>query len=241
MKNLAKKLSVILFFISSTVMIQSCDSGDIYPEDKTVNGSDIDVAATFRFSHLESFPENYKLIFGSFKDDSPYPISSVMITKPSGTGELSVSLDNIPKEATYIALYLVQEHSNAQIYPFYKYTIDSPLEEDLEIPLQEIDLAVSGRVQHQVFSQCLQCHGGSGFAAANLYLTEGKSFSMLVNGTAKNSTEKKLVTPYNSQNSYLMDILKGEALQSRHSSLSSLKDDDITLVEQWIDEGAEHE
>lgn len=220
--------------------MQSCDSGDIYPEEKKPDGTDIDVNATFRFSHIETFPESYKVIFGSFKDDSPYPISSVVISKPSSDKDLSISLNNIPKEATYVALYLVQEHSNAQIYPFYKYTIDSPLEEDLEIPLQEIDLAVSGRIQHQVFSQCLQCHGGSGFAAAGLYLTEDKSFSMLVNGTAKNSAEKKLVTPHNAQGSFLMDVLKGEALQSRHSSLSSLKDDDITLVEQWINDGAEH-
>lgn len=240
MTNIVNKLLTILLIIFSGVMMQSCDSGDIYPEEKKPDGTDIDVNATFRFSHIETFPESYKVIFGSFKDDSPYPISSVVISKPSSDKDLSISLNNIPKEATYVALYLVQEHSNAQIYPFYKYTIDSPLEEDLEIPLQEIDLAVSGRIQHQVFSQCLQCHGGSGFAAAGLYLTEDKSFSMLVNGTAKNSAEKKLVTPHNAQGSFLMDVLKGEALQSRHSSLSSLKDDDITLVEQWINDGAEH-
>jgi hypothetical protein len=189
---------------------------------------------------MEAFPENYKVIFGSFNEDSPYPISSKMIVQPSENEEILVSLTNIPEEATFLALYLVQEHSNSKIYPFYTYPIEKALEEDFEISLQEIDLAAFGRVQKQVFSQCIQCHGGSGFAAANLYLTDDKSYSGLVNVTALRNPDKKLVAPNNIENSYLIDILKGEALQNQHSSLSSLKDDDITLTGQWIKSGAEN-
>ena len=230
----------VLFIVLLPIIIIGCDSGDIYPEDKT-KVTDVDVSVSFQFTNLDAFPENYKIVFGSFNDDSPYPLSSKVIAKPSAEGVVSVSLANIPENTTYLALYLVQEHSNNKIYPFYTYPIESKPKEDFEIPQKNIDLAIFGRVQKQVFSQCLQCHGGSGFAAAGLHLTEGKSHSYLVNVTASHNSEKMRVNPGNVQNSYLMDILKGEALPNQHSSLSSLKDDDIALVEQWIKGGAKSE
>ena len=231
----------ILFVVSLPVITSGCDSGDIYPKDKTSGGTDVDVSVSFQFTHIDAFPESYKIVFGSFNDDLAYPISSKVISKPSDNGVVTVSLANIPENTTYLALYLVQEHSNYKIYPFYTYPIVSMPKEDFEIPLQNIDLAMFGRVQKQVFSQCLQCHGGSGFAAAGLHLTEGKSHEDLVGITALHNTDKKRISPGNIQNSYLMDILKGEALPNQHSSLSSLKDDDIVLVEQWIKGGAKSE
>lgn len=239
-KNSLIKLWVLLI-VSLPAIITGCDSGDIYPEDKAANGIDVDVAASFKFTHIDAFPENYKIVFGSFNDDSSYPISSKVIAKPSANEEVSVSLANIPESTTYLALYLVQEHSNYKIYPFYIYPINNMPQEDFEIPLQNIDLAMFGRVQKQVFSQCLQCHGGSGFAAAGLHLTEGRSHADLVDITALHNPDKMRISPGNIQNSYLMDILKGEALENQHSSLSSLKDDDIVLVEQWIKGGAKSE
>lgn len=231
----------VLLIVSLPAIITGCDSGDIYPEDKAANGIDVDVAASFKFTHIDAFPENYKIVFGSFNDDSSYPISSKVIAKPFANEEVSVSLANIPESTTYLALYLVQEHSNYKIYPFYIYPIDNMPQEDFEIPLQNIDLAMFGRVQKQVFSQCLQCHGGSGFAAAGLHLTEGRSHADLVDITALHNPDKMRISPGNIQNSYLMDILKGEALENQHSSLSSLKDDDIVLIEQWIKGGAKSE
>ncbi len=240
MKNsIIHKIS--FFLVAMAITITGCDSGDVYPEDNKDEGADIDVTLRFKLTNVEAFPTNYKIVFGSFNDDISYPISSKMISAPADDEEISVSLNNIPDNATYLALYLVQEHSNSKLYPFYTYPIVGELTEDIELPLQTIDLAVFGRVQKQVFSQCLQCHGGSGFAAAGLYLTDDKSYSALVNVTAKNNAEKKLVAPSNILNSYLLDVLEGHVLQNQHSSLSSLKDDDIVLIEQWIKSGAKDE
>lgn len=238
-KNSLNKTQIGFVLFMSTFII-SCDSGDIYPKEKTGSGTSMDVTANFQFINPNAFPESYKIIFGSFNENSIYPISSKLIAKSSSNGILSVTLSNIPENATYLALYLVQEHGNSQIYPFYTYPIEKSLDKDIELPLQEIDLATFGRVQKQVFTQCIQCHGGSGFAAANLYLTDNKSYSCLVNAVSIHNSEKKLVSPNNPLNSFLIDILKGEALENQHSSLSSLKNDDIVLTEQWIKAGADN-
>ena len=232
-----KNIFNYLIIFSFAFVVSGCDSGDIYQKEEA-NGTDIDVSVCFQFINPEAFPENYKIIFGSFNDESVYPISSKLITKPTTEDIVPVSLTNIPENATYLALYLVHEHSNSKIYPFYIYPIETSLDEDFELPLQEIDLTAFGRIQKQVFSQCIQCHGGSDFAAADLYLTDDKSYSGLVNITALRNPDKLLVDPYNLRNSYLVDVLKGEALQNQHASLSSLKDDDIVLTEQWIKIGA---
>ena len=239
MNRFLLNLSKYIFFISFIISLSGCDSGDIYPKEND-NGTDIDVTAHFRFSNTETFPENYKIIFGSFNDDLQSPISSKVLSKPAEGEDITVSLINIPENATFLGLYLVHEYSNQKIYPFYVYPITGTLDEDIDLPLQNINLAVFGRIQKQVFSQCLQCHGGSGFAAAGLYLTDDKSYEMTVGVTAKDSPDKMRIAPNSVQNSFLIDILKGEALVPQHSSLSSLKDDDIPLIEQWIKDGAEN-
>ncbi len=239
MDRFSLNLAGCIFFISFVLGLSGCDSGDIYPKEND-NGTDIDVVAHFRFSNTETFPENYKIIFGSFNDDLQHPISSKVVSKPAEGEDITVSLINIPENATFLGLYLVHEYSNQKIYPFYVYPITKTLDEDIDLPLQNINLAVFGRIKKQVFSQCVQCHGGSGSAAAGLFLTDDKSYEMTVDVTAKRNAEKKRISPNNVQNSFLIDILKGEALTGQHSSLSSLKDDDITLIERWIKNGAEN-
>lgn len=234
MKHIFIRLIVILFVIA----LYGCDSGDIYPKEEPTNQSDVNITAAFHFTGLETFPENYNLVFGAFKDDSPYPISAKQLSKPSSSGDVTISLSGIPKDATYIGLYLVQQHSNTKMYSFYRYDLDKTPTEDIEIPQQEIDLAVYGRIQKQVFAQCIQCHGGSGFAAAGLHLTEGKSYSYIVNIPAIHNTEKMRIAPNSVSSSYLIDVLEGKVLQNQHSSLSSLKEDDVELIKQWILKGA---
>lgn len=229
-----------LLVVMASVFLSGCDSGDIYPKDNSDNGTGIDATAHFRFTNTEAFPESYKIVFGAFNDNLQYPISSKMMSKPSENEDITISLTNIPEDATFLGLYLVHEYSNQKIYPFYVYPINKPLDEDFEIPLQSIDLAPFGRMQKQLLSQCAQCHGGSGFAAAGLYLTDSKSYSALVGITSTRNPSKKLIAPNDIQNSFLIDILKGNALTNQHSSLSSLKDDDITLVEKWIESGAKN-
>ena len=48
----------VLLIVPLPAIITGCDSGDIYPEDKAANGIDVDVAASFKFTHIDAFPEN---------------------------------------------------------------------------------------------------------------------------------------------------------------------------------------
>ncbi len=220
--------------LSFLLCLASCDSGDIYPENsETVDGISVD--ATFRFLHMEAYPKSYDILFGTFNDESDFPIVSKNITKPDDGQMVIISISNIPEGSTSIRLSL-SKSGRKTFYTLYEMKLNSKPTEDIVIPEQTINLLQYGRIQEQVFSQCIACHGGSDRVGANLYLTPDKSYSNLVNIQSVKSNKNR-VEPSNVSGSFLVDVLIDEQpnLSYQHyMSISSLKDDDITLLKEWI-------
>ncbi len=233
--NAGKLLLFLLLF-----SFYSCDSGDIYPEEKKKEEININVDATFKFANLDAFPQNYTIVLGSFIGTSPYPLSSQTITKPSGDGTIHISLSKLPKGTTYLALALMEKANNKKRHIFYNYPV-SGISENIVIN-ETINLASFARVQEQVFTaQCIQCHGAGGMAAG-LNLTEGHAYGMLVERPAReDNSPKNRVTKYSLQNSFLLDVLTEvvPTVTTNHTTLSTLDPvDDINLLKVWIQSGA---
>jgi hypothetical protein len=199
----------------------------------------VNVNATFKLTNTASFSDNYKIAIASFIGTSPYPGTFSVIEKPEGEKEnTSVTLSELPNGTTSISLCLLQAVGNKKIYSFYDYPISATPSSDIQIPVQNIDLAPFGRIQAQVFSQCIQCHGGGARASASLYLTADSAYKHLVNHIAKNSIKNR-VTPNSINNSFLLDVLTNNNVVSyNHTGISTLNDEDISLVELWIKSGA---
>jgi hypothetical protein len=229
------------FFTALAVGILSCDSGDIYPQTENENIIKVNVTATFKLSNSDAFSDNYKLAVATFIGTSPYPDTYQVIEKPENDGDtVQVTLSELPKEVTTINLCLLQAVGNKSIYSFYSYPINETPTSDIRIPVQDIDLAPFGRVQAQVFSQCLQCHGGGSRASAGLYLIADSAFKHLVNHLSKNSVKYR-VTPNSINNSFLLNVLTDKtAVAYNHTDISTLETEDVTLVELWIQSGAKH-
>ena len=234
-------LRLFVGFLLFSVSFTSCDSGDIYPVDPdTIDGTSI--SASFRFLHTETYPVSYEVLFGAF-GDSEVPIVSKTVPKPSNDGAIIVSLSNIPEGSTTIRLSLSKSGRNA-FYTLYEMKLDGLPAEDIVVSEQTINLLQYGRLQQQVFTQCVACHGGSDYAAAGLNLTADLSFDNIVDVPSEEEpSSKKRVEPNNVAGSFLIDVLKGQAgLTYNHSTgISSLKDDDIVLLEEWIRNGAKNE
>lgn len=238
MKHL-KFLILSLFYIIFMFIQQACDSGDIYPETED-NASGRSVSASYLFSNAGAFPENYKIVFATFSSSSSYPVSSTQISESNiSNNSCNVSLSNVTDDAETVGLYLVQQYGSKKIHTFSESYISSFEEGNIEMGSCSVELASFSRIQNQVFSQCIQCHGGSEYAAAGLYLTEGLSYSNLVEVQSINNSSKMRVMPGSFINSFIVDLLSDESgLRYNHSDLSTLNNDDLELIKTWISSGA---
>ena len=84
-------------------------------------------------------------------------------------------------------------------------------------------------------NQCTGCHGGSG----GLTITAGASYNNLVNVNAQSScTSLRRVLPNDADNSVLYKKVSGTTCGSRMPTNGALSTSDITLIRDWINQGA---
>lgn len=101
-----------------------------------------------------------------------------------------------------------------------------------------------GTVQSQIFSaRCTTCHSGAG-AAAGLDLSAGSAHAALVNVASTDKAGAVRVIPGDPDGSYLVQKLRGDAgivgLRMPRNGPPFLSDDQINLVRQWIQQGAQN-
>ncbi len=227
-------LRYTLFF--TCLLLVSCDSGDIYPEEKRMEETDMNISAVFHFENSEAFPQNYRIVWGAFVGTSPYPLTFEEVGKTSGKTWNAMPLKTVPQGTSYMALTLVEKNENKAKYIFRKFPLENT---STEMNISEtVDLATFERVQAQVFTpQCIQCHGAGGFAA-RLDLTEENAYANLMNvPSQEDNSPKNRVTKYSLQNSFLLDVLtdRPATITTNHTTLTTLDaDDDVNLIRAWI-------
>ncbi|MDR3118041.1 MAG: cytochrome c [Mediterranea sp.] len=231
MKKTVSLLSVALSLLSG------CDDGKIYPkENEDAAGKKITLTA--RFKGLEAWPEAYRLVLAGFGDENGIPLISKMIPQPlSETQEISVTLNGVSNAVEVVSVSVLTK-GNAPICHLYRMELKDTGDE-FTLPVNEINVASYDRIQRQVFNlYCAGCHGAGNQAAAELYLTEGKSYDALINRSAATSTDGKLrVKPGSTAESYLNDILTSDIVNYNHTDVLP-ENELITLIETWIKEGA---
>ena len=214
-------------------LLPACDSGDIYPED--IEKNDKTVTGEFTVTGLRALPVKNQFVLAVYHEGNEVPVITQAIVPPEAGKPFEVTLLYVPDDATKVTVSILGKTWRT-IYDYY--SGDVPEGKAVTIPAQAIDLLKYARIQQQVFSQCVQCHGGSNFAAAGLFLTEEKSYAALVGRPAVHSG-KSLVEPGVASSSALIDVLEGTLdVGTDHTTISSLKEEDIDLLKAWIDEGA---
>lgn len=226
---------ILLLLASATVL--SCDDGDIYPKEEDDDGG-IMAQAEITFTGSKGWPSESTLVLAAFGADARYAITTKTIGKVQEGSTTTVELKHIPEEAHNISICILG-NARKLIYSFAEYPLNNN-QEAISIR-EQVNLLTYERIQKQVFSQCVACHGGGASAAAGLFLTENQSYIALVNVQATHSN-KKLVTPGLVSNSFLIDVLKDDSgLKYDHTDISSFKDEDLSLLEAWVEAGAKNE
>ena len=103
--------------------------------------------------------------------------------------------------------------------------------------------ATLSSIQREVFNPVCVLHHGPSEAAADLDISEGRSFENLVN-VPSTQVGINLVTPNDAENSYLIHKLDGRAgIVGARMPIGSgvfLSDEAIDVIKQWINQGAQN-
>lgn len=217
----------IIFLIFILFLLNGCQK----PETKVT----YTMNASFTFTGIETWPQEYIIALGAFNQSESSPLAYVVLDKPDENTLVTLSLQ-APVNTSEIRLYL----GNTALQPissFYATRIDE-LNSSINLPEQAISMVSYTRVQEQVLNSCTACHGGSsGEPAAGLNLTTDYSWEHLVNQPATNSGKNR-VTPGDTAQSFLWDVMHQQNLPFIHSASSSIDSDDFALIKSWIENGA---
>ncbi len=232
MKQYFRKISVAVFTV---LCCMACDSGDIVPKSDSGNK---EIVATVSFSHVETIPamRERKLAFMSYTqpgDEQPNRIHVITSAQEGTPTELS--LTQVPDDTRQVVLALVDQ-DNQIIYPFFEKEINSSSDR-VDLGAVTVNLIAYDRVQKQLFNQsCLDCHSG-GNLSRGLNLGEGQSYRAIVNVESK-VPGMPIVKPGDAEGSLMVKQLTDYDTGSFHTTLTTLKDNDITLLKAWISGGA---
>ncbi|MBO7635433.1 MAG: hypothetical protein J6S89_02535 [Paludibacteraceae bacterium] len=227
----------ILILPFTLLLLSACDSGDIYPVDKSnFGGLTCKIALTFK--HTSTWPSDYHVVLAAYQNDSEYSEISKGISRQVEGDTLHLTMTDIPESCQLVTIAIVNK-SKRNVVNLMTHTIQASERNErfIELGTQNVDLLAYERVQAQVFSNCTNCHGGSARAAAGLFLTEGKSYDALVNVSSTKNPDKVLVSPGIPSNSFILDVLEGNAENVRydHTNVSfNSETEDLNLLKEWI-------
>jgi hypothetical protein len=220
-----------VLFVLAAFLISCSEKDEVLEKTFQVN-------ASFSFSNTQVWPERYQIIAGAFGSDTTNPLVYKIISNPGEEVATNISLTGIPESASNIKLYIAN-HAKQPVHTLSEQSVSAKAG-NLELTNSKVSLLTYTRIQKQVFSSCTVCHGGSsGSPAAGLNLMFKQSYANLVNHISMNSTKMR-VEPGNVNNSFLTDVLRKKQSIFTHTASNTIAEEDIILIEHWIETGAQN-
>lgn len=231
-----------LFICAVSFLLSSCDEGRIYPIDE----ADADYGAVVTLEGtvvgLDSWPEGYTVSLAGFAPAGEYAsISKNIVIANEGnsndgeSNEIYTSLTNIPSGVATIEV-CVLDRLRRRVATFKSIPFDAS-EAEIRLRVENLDIDMTTAVQNEIFSTtCANCHGGSGYAAANLNLTQGHSATSLIGVESMKRLGTLRVEPGNAAGSLLYDILTGNSSSEWNYDHSKEIYDRVKLdlIKNWI-------
>ncbi len=232
-----KKRALIIFAtLTATLLSSGCDSGDIIEQTDAEAGG-LRCSGLVTFNNTSAWPHEYSIVIAAFGGND-YPLMSKGLSKPAVGDSTLLTMEAIPEGTEDIAIALLNK-SRKKVTSFFTHSITKKERENNIIDLGSIhiDLLNYDRIQHQVFSNCINCHGASEKAACGLFLTEEESYDAIVDIASKRDSQYKIVHPSLSEESFILHVLEGKTdlVHYDHKNVSfNSETEDINLLRLWI-------
>lgn len=240
MKKTVLRAVIATVVIGATLALAGCDSGKIYPQEDP-SGSTRSLTVRGTFTGTASLPytdKERKLMFFAYSDGSGTPVRSSRISTALAEGaEDSLTVSLIPQPAGSFVLAITRR-DNSIIYELCSGRYEAG-EGNASASVGSVNLLRYERLQQQLYEQsCTACHGSAN-QSAGLSLSSGASYRNTVNKEATRSVKGTMIVPGSADESVMYQRLTTEG--DFHATLTNLKPNDVTLLEEWINAGASAE
>lgn len=220
------------WLIGLALLASACDEGRIYDMTEPEARSGLAAVLTLDGGEAsEQWPEGYSLALAGFSPGSEYAV----ISKNVKEGERRVVLTGIPSEVSDVEFCAI-DRLRRRVATFS--SVPARGGDTLRFRADNaVDLSAAGAIQREVFDRtCVNCHGGSNFAAAGLNLTAGRSFGELVGVQSVKVPGEERVSKGNPEESVLWLILGGteSAEWSYDHSAEVSAPEKLELIKNWI-------
>ena len=234
-----------LFILSLfTLPLASCDSGDIEEQAVSIEDKGYTVKLTAVLTGIDSWESKYSVSLAGFTTGDNYAqvVRAIPNTTPNNA-RIELILSNIGDEIYTVEL-AITNRLRERIITIARVNLDdyTNQKDTIYMDIGLTDVSRFGALQKGLFNMaCIQCHGGNGGSgAASLNLTEGKSYSNLVNIPSTRKEGMMRVVSGNAQESLLHQIASdgGEnLLHVNHTEiLTNQFRENLNEVRQLIDD-----
>ncbi|MBP3775299.1 MAG: hypothetical protein ILA34_08115 [Bacteroidaceae bacterium] len=238
-------LSIILLVCILACGLSSCDDGNLTETYNTTKEGKVAKLNVGLATDAKTWANGYTLAFAAFSETSDYAILLKYI-RDFDNGKLNMTLSNIPDSTSSVELCMVNR-LRQRVVTFLKVEGEDVTaagkNDTIRIEADNINLGMFEAIQQKVFNTtCVNCHGGSNFVAANLNLTEGKSYDGIVNHPSTKVSGMNIVEAGDATNSVLFLALTTSLSKDDHwlydHTQEVVRERMQKLFEDWINAGA---
>ena len=193
-----------------------------------------------KINGISKWPDGYSVVVAGFNDESEYAVVTKTIPAVEDD-EIQVTMTGVSDKVTTIELCVINK-LRKRVISFQSMDDLTAVDDTILMDVGTVNVGMYHGIQEKVFNTtCAHCHGGSSSAAANLYLTEGKSYEALVNRPSKKVDGMLLVKPGSAQESVLHTLLNTtiSSTWGYDHSKEIVSSPILTLIDDWINNGAQ--
>ena len=233
MKHFASTTAGLLALLA---LAASCDDGRLYADRLILPEEGRVVRLTATLDGLETWADGYSVVLAGFGEGSDYAVIAKSV-QAADDGTVDITMSGVAEEVTTLEVCAINR-IRKRVATYYELDCSTLADDTLRIDAGRLDVGMFATIQQDIFDRtCTGCHGEGRW----LDLSAGASHRTLVGQPSTVFEGRTRVLPGHADESVLYTILTTDEsanLGTDHQTQFTLSEEQFTLIEDWIDDGA---
>ena len=233
MKHFASTTAGLLALLA---LAASCDDGRLYADRLILPEEGRVVRLTATLDGLDTWADGYSVVLAGFGEGSDYAVIAKSV-QAADDGTVDITMSGVAEEVTTLEVCAINR-IRKRVATYYELDCSTLADDTLRIDAGRLDVGMFATIQQDIFDRtCTGCHGEGRW----LDLSAGASHRTLVGQPSTVFEGRTRVLPGHADESVLYTILTTDEsanLGTDHQTQFTLSEEQFTLIEDWIDDGA---